>query len=258
MCMFSGDVKAVSDTQIFARQASSSSQFLVYAMNYDADSELAMILPLPTPVSAPEDSVQFIDLSKYSDFFKDMSDGFSPPMTMGRGIVPWAEKSLQVHQVGSFEASFVPKQADFGRLDPRFRLSNDIWASLPQYRDSGFAVFKLKPDAKTVHPMAFEFPQRDPGKLFFPTVHIHQGKVRAKANFDHELYCQTEQKHDHWEESSYYQLNASSPYEEGIWEIQLAKSFIDIQATKGIVNPDLPIQKRTLSGWFDNCDVIFA
>jgi hypothetical protein len=127
MCIFSGDVNAVSDTQIFARQSSSNCQFLVYAMTYDADLELAMILPLPTPVDAPEDAVQFIDLSNYSDFFKDMSAGFPAPMTMGRGIDPFESKSLQVYQVGNFEASFVPKQADFERLDPRFRLSNNIW-----------------------------------------------------------------------------------------------------------------------------------
>jgi hypothetical protein len=133
-----------------------------------------------------------------------------------------------------------------------------IWYELPQYRESGFAVFKLKPDAKTVHPMAFEFAQRNPGTLFFPTIHIHRGKLQAQANFDHELYCQAEQNHNLWEESSYYQRNASSPYEKSVREIQLAKSFINIEAAKGIVNPDLPVQKRTLSGWLNNCDVILS
>ena len=38
--------------------------------------------------------------------------------------------------------------------------------------------------------MAFEFPRANPKQLFFPTVHIHDGKVRPKATFDHALYCQ--------------------------------------------------------------------
>ena len=37
--------------------------------------------------------------------------------------------------------------------------------------------------------MAFDFP-RAAKKLFFPTVHIHDGKVHDKADFDHALYCQ--------------------------------------------------------------------
>jgi hypothetical protein len=59
-----------------------------------------------------------------------------------------------------------------------------------RYRDHGFAVFKLKPGEAKIHPMAFSFPRRDTKTLFFPTVHIHDGKVHPKAGFDHGLYCQ--------------------------------------------------------------------
>ena len=38
--------------------------------------------------------------------------------------------------------------------------------------------------------MAFEFPRANPRQLFFPTVHIHDGKVHPTAKFDHALYCQ--------------------------------------------------------------------
>src|SRR5262249_58819336 len=64
------------------------------------------------------------------------------------------------------------------------------WDALPAYKDHGFAVFKLKKGAKTIHPMAFEFPRRDPKRLFFPTVHIHDGAVHPTAKFDHSLYLQ--------------------------------------------------------------------
>ena len=34
---------------------------------------------------------------------------------------------LQVHEVGDYEASYVPTLADFHRLDPRFRMADEIW-----------------------------------------------------------------------------------------------------------------------------------
>jgi hypothetical protein len=37
-----------------------------------------------------------------------------------------------VREVGSFEASYVPKIADFSRLDERFRLPVAVWKKLPQ------------------------------------------------------------------------------------------------------------------------------
>ena len=49
MCIFSLLVSSVANTNIFARSSVEGRQFLVYSMQYEADSELAMILPLPTP-----------------------------------------------------------------------------------------------------------------------------------------------------------------------------------------------------------------
>lgn len=102
--------------------------------------------------------------------------------------------------VGDYEASFVPSQADFERLDPRFCLPPSVWSQLSLYADWGFAVFKLSlnppptqlsaldlriiaerkrdgkppfpPRRRDIHPMAFRFPRRDPSRLFFPTVHV--------------------------------------------------------------------------------------
>jgi len=64
MCMFSSGVKDVAETKIFVRRASRESQILVYSMQYQADTELAMILPLPKSLGA-EEAVRFIDLSGY-------------------------------------------------------------------------------------------------------------------------------------------------------------------------------------------------
>ena len=209
MCCFSRPVKAVADTNIFARGSTSGRQFLVYSMLLNAGEDLAMILPLAVPQPSNEDTVRFISLKDYPDFFKDMRAGFPPPPqpksdSRTHGLSNAAPK-LKVVPVGNFEASFVPTIKDFARLDERFRLPEGVWDGLPGYSKFGFAVFKLKEGEHHVHPMAFEFPRSQPGKLFFPTVHIHDGKVHGRARFDHALFCQRSQGDSldlaHWAES---------------------------------------------------------
>lgn len=104
-------------------------------------------LPLPVPPASPDDAVRFIDLSGYPYFFEALDSGFPAHRSLGRGPSRGATMSLAptlvAHDVGAFEASFVPALADFDRLDARFRLPPQTWGSLPSYRDHGFAVFKL-------------------------------------------------------------------------------------------------------------------
>ncbi len=76
------------------------------------------------------------------------------------------------------------------------------WDKLPQYRNYGFAVFKLKKGEHKMHPMAFEFPRADKSKLFFPTVHIHDGKVHSTKRISIMLsYCQEWDTRTRWDES---------------------------------------------------------
>jgi len=204
MCCFSRPVKHVAATRIFARRLGDGMQALVYSMSLSFDSELAMVLPLPVARGSGESAVRFIDLSGYPKFFDDLEKAF-PPLGLlpakgpSRAFGALSEQvKLVVHDVGDFEASFVPTRKDFDRLDPRFRLDSSVWDSLPDYADFGFAVFRLKPHkslfgglkTQTVHPMAFAFPSREPDSVFFPTVHIHDGTVPATARFDHTLYLQ--------------------------------------------------------------------
>ena len=196
MCCFSGPVAKVADTGIFARAipGSANEQLLVYGMTYAAPADLAMVLPIPVPPGAAENAVTFINLEAYPKFFKDLHWVFDPPLLGGSSGAP----NLAVHDVGSFEASFVPCIADFDRLEPRFRITGEVWDRLPGYAEFGFAVFKLKgtgsksDSGRQVHPMAFTFPRRNPEQLFFPTVHVHDGQVHPVAWFDHALYCQIE------------------------------------------------------------------
>ena len=214
MCCFSGPVSSVTDTRIFGRwlpETRPTRQLLAYQMRYSTKKEVAMILPIPVVSGSPEDAVKFLDLEKEPELFEkleklwpvpDRTGAKSPAPVAGGG---YSGKPLPVIRVGAFEASFVPTQADFARLDFRFRLKDKVWQKLPQYADWGFAVFKLRKDATTVHPMAFSFPNANPGNgLFFPTVRIHDGKVHAEEEFSHTLYCQTPSGYygpKGWEES---------------------------------------------------------
>ncbi len=240
MCCFSAEVISVAETRIFGRMLPDGRQAIVYQMNYEAESPLAMILPIPVPTSSSEDAVKFVSLEKYPKFFADMKAGFPLPKSRAfagggglGGIVP--EKVLKVHEVGSFVASFVPTVAEFKRLDEQFRLPADVWEQLPQYADYGFAVFQLKPEKSTVHPLAFTMPTRLRAKLFLPTVHIHDGKVHDKAHFDHELYIQPrdadEMLPDGWEESTVP-----------------AGMFVKIKPAAGLVEPELHCYRKRIVG----------
>ena len=195
MCCFSRPVQSISATNIFARPAESGRQFLAYSMTLKAKEDLAMVLPLPVQAGSGEKTVTFINLKNYAAFFTDLRSGFPMPILNSKGLATRgdapAKLKLEVTQVGDFEASYVPTMNDFSRLDERFRLPPGTWDKLPAYRDYGFAVFKLRPGSATIHPMAFSFPRADRSSLFFPTVHIHDGKVHPTAKFDHALYCQT-------------------------------------------------------------------
>jgi hypothetical protein len=243
MCCFSREAQ-VAATNIFSRPSKGDGQYLVYSMTLKAKEELAMILPIPTPKSSKEDAVSFINLEKYPTFFEEMHSGFPIPPSRGKkddakSPPTLAAPKLKVVEVGSFVASFVPTLKDFARLDEQFRLPEGTWDKLPKYKDYGFAVFKLKKGEQKVHPMAFEFPRADKFKLFFPTVHIHDGKVHANAAFDHSLYCQDADTGMRWEESP-----------------QPAGMFMKkIDEAKGVVNGKGHVYRKRMVGTFKNEDV---
>ncbi len=249
MCMFSGPVESVSSTNIFARASQDGRQFLVYSMKFEAARDLAMILPLPVPEGSGEDAVKFIDLSGHTKFFEELDSGFprndyAKGLTRGHSFSAAYNTPLRVVDVGAFSASFVPTLADFSRLDAQFKLSPEIWSKLPQYARYGFAVFKLKqtpPTSVDVHPMAFEFPRAFQNLLFFPTVHVHDGRVSLRADFDHTLYAQLSQAPVDWDRSA-----------------GLAKLFTNASLNQGIIDPDAFVHRKKLYGVLNNQDVLIA
>jgi hypothetical protein len=240
-------VERVADTSIFARGSKEGRQFVVYSMRLSAKEDLAMILPIPVKRPAKEDAVKFINLEKYPKLFDDLRRGFpvvqaAPTRSLGEKPEP-SQPKLKVVEVGSFEASFVPELKDFDRLDERFKLPTDVWKKVGLYDEFGFVVFKLKKGDAKVHPMAFEFPRADATKIFFPTVHIHDGKVHTYAGFDHALYLQLSDGDApgmfDWEESPSH-----------------ADQFVMCKQTAGIVIPDAHVYRRELRGRFKNEDVL--
>jgi len=267
MCCFSQPVELVADTNIFAR-SDNGRQFLVYSMSYAAPSDLAMVLPLPVPPGPSEDAVRFINLQRYPTFFDDMRSGFPPPSYLSLGMPARARSHgaprLRVHDVGDFEASFVPRIADFDRLDERFRIPTDVWGRLPAYHNYGFAVFKLKAGAsglltdvkhkllggrdnkpRRVHPIGFTFPRRHSEIIYFPTVHVHDRQVHTDAMFDHMLYCQPDV--------------ASEKYLRQ-WERSPAKAaaFMDVRRSEGIVNANQYCWRLKLAGRLPNRDTLIG
>ncbi|MGJ8696736.1 MAG: hypothetical protein ACSHYF_10485 [Verrucomicrobiaceae bacterium] len=220
-------------------------------MSLDTPADVAMILPIPVVQPAKEDAVQFIDLSEYDHFFRDLKAGFPRPKTRTKGaydfaVPPPGALKLEVHSVGSFDASFVPTVKDFSRLDARFRLPEGTWDQLPQYAGYGFAVFKLKKGNQKLHPMAFSFPSvlAKTAELYFPTVHIHDGKVHAKERFDHTLYGQT------WPKAG---LSSREGWEESQ---QLAASFAKVEKSKGLLWDKGHVYRRHIRGLQKNEDIL--
>lgn len=244
MCCFSRPIISVSATNIFAHAGEDDRQFLIYTMDINSKDDVAMILPLPVKKGAGEKTVEFIDLKGYPDIFADLRAGFRPDIHT-RSLAAGKSAKLEVILVGDFEASFVPTIKDFGRLDERFRLPPGTWDKLPDYKTYGFAIFKLKPGAVRIHPMAFSFPRHDVKTLFFPTVHIHDGKVHAEAEFDHALYCQPRENEalelPGWEESESH-----------------ATTFVKVEHTKGVVLADRHCYKKELHGYWPNRDTFIG
>ncbi|GDY11402.1 hypothetical protein LBMAG53_02790 [Planctomycetota bacterium] len=193
MCCFSGPVRSVSSTAIFARPLADGRQAIAYRMTVDAPAALAMVLPLPTPPNPAEGAVTFHDLSGYTEFFAQLDRLYPQPQPaagLARDATAFRKAPLAVVEVGDFVASFVPRLADFARLDERFRMSPAAWEALPGYRERSFAVFQLKPGKKSVQPMAFTFPRLAHSRIFVPTLHIHDGTRPETAGWDHVIYLQ--------------------------------------------------------------------
>lgn len=259
MCCFSGAAE-VHSTRIFARLTGAGTQVLVYQMAYSAKAPVAMILPLPVKLPAAEGAITWKDLKPYPEFFSNLAAGFPAPQPSGflrsKAAVASAEPALAVTEAGDYIASFVPSVDDFARLDPRFSISKEIWAKIPEYADYGFAVFQLKEASGTPHPIALEFQTRHADRIFFPTVHIHDGTVHAEEQFDHVLYLQSDVLDP--KVSAYDGPDTKDDATGLVRSDRSAGQFVDTAKALGLVAGDLLIHKSTIVGTHANTDTTFS
>lgn len=220
-----------------------------------------MILPLPVKQPAREDSLRFIDLKDYDEFFADLERGFpyepeSPVFGCDTRVTSgYGNATLEVHKVGDYIASFVPTLKDFSRLDIRFRLPEETWLKQPQYVGYGFAVFQLTSGKLKPHPMAMEFETTETS-VYFPTLHIHDGEIHETEKFDHILYLQ----HAGLDSRVYPYRNAEvRDRSTGIERSKfVAKEFCDAGKSQGVVNPDLLVHRVRMIGNQPNRDTVIA
>ncbi len=253
MCTFSGPVREVSSTQLFARhivEDGAQRQLLVYGMNVELDDQVAMVLPVPVPPESGDSAVTFVNLQRYPRFFDDVMRAFQPTTKNVARLASSTQSKLVVHNVGAFIASYVPSRAEFARLDPRFCMPPAAFEAMPHYHDWGFAVFQLRPlrsffgryKRQTIHPMAFTFPTRRPRALFYPTLHIHDGAtVPPKAYFDHHLFCQ----------SSDEILTRTLPWQSS--RLPLG-AFVNAKRAAGLIEPAAVAFKTRVIGSYPNED----
>ncbi|MEM7473393.1 MAG: hypothetical protein AAF483_00230 [Planctomycetota bacterium] len=231
-------------------------------MEYESQTKNAMILPIPTSPNPTEESVRFIDLKSNEMFFDQLNNAFPqigpPPEAASKarsgGILPQSNSILKVFEVGDFVASVVPNVKDFSRLDPQFIISPETWDKIPEYSDYSFVVFQLEKLAGKPHPMTFEFKTRDAKRLFFPTVHIHDGEVHKHEEFDHVLYCQ----HEDLDAAAGSYTRQRDKQTGVIRSKGPAKDYVDIDKSKGLILPDLLIHKKTLRGQLPNRDTVLT
>jgi len=258
MCCFSAKTE-VHGTRIFARQKAAGTQTLVYQMKYSASEPTAMILPLPVALPTRENAVGWTSLKEYPSFFDDLDNGFpeKPPsqgLFASKSAAIAAAPALAVHEVGDFIASFVPSVKDFDRVDPRFAIARDVWAQIPQYADYGFAVFQLKELAGSPHPIAFDFASRLGGRIFFPTVHIHDGTVHREDAFDHMLYVQ-DARYDAraGDYDGPEQIDDRTGF---VRSKERASAFGDVPRSAGVLAGELLVHRMPIVGMHRNEDVL--
>ena len=280
MCCFTGTVSRVDGTSIFARMMAPGRQLLVYELSLAAEAEVAMVLPLPVPARSGEDAVRFLDLKAVPEFFARLEAIFAPPVLRSFAATEMSLETLEVHTVGDFVASFVPSLADFARLDPRFRMPAGTLDRVPDYADWGFAVFQLAAPggAAKIHPMAFEFVTRDPNRLFFPTLHVHDGALHDGAEFAHSLYTQGATGVDSWDPAGEVQrwtgptrpgvtdeeLFAEAPLEQSFWSKLVTSRAAEQRAAeqraasvallKQLIGSAASLRHRRIDGWHANQD----
>jgi hypothetical protein len=199
MCIILSAVEKVSNTKIYVSPDEDNlRQITIYSNEVATREKNAMILPVPNP-----ESIELLDLSKYSKFFEDCESCFIklPTLSLTRSFHPeYAYASiLPVVQVGSYLASIVPSFDDFVRIDRSiFDIDDNLLPMLAKhYREGfGFILCVLDEGSHTYHPFAYTHKMKEPNRLFIPTRHYHPGESNSYADWDHTIYSPITELHN--------------------------------------------------------------
>lgn len=177
MCIISDVVNKVAKTKILVGlDKTQTKQITIYSNYVDNEVETnAMILSVLNPKT-----VQFIDLSKYTNFF-DTVDKMFPQMTTNsysKGItLGYNTKSaaLPIFNVGSYKVSLAMNTNDLMHIDKsEFTISNQCIDMLKSsYADYGFIICKLTKGKEEYHPIAYSNTISN-NHIFIPTRHYHE------------------------------------------------------------------------------------
>lgn len=268
MSCFAQSMAHLGQTQIFGRLTGTGTQFLVHQMDYRSNKPNAMILPLPMAKPGSGSGVTFHTLPKYGHFFDDLYRGF-PSIYAAEGKAGKKTVGLEVHQVGSHIASFVPTIDDFAKLDPQFVLPKKIWDNIPIYNDAkkvwddgpvyndyGFVVIQLKELAGRSHPVAIEFETRTPNDIYYPMFQVRDRRIHNVRWYHHILYMQ----HAPFDSKvgQYHSGDFGDAATGLVRSKYVARKFFNMPNSAGIVHPDLLVHRNDIAGNLPNRDMFFA
>lgn len=178
---------SVSQTRLYVSpSANGARQLTVYENAVNTPTHNAMILPIPHPAT-----VAFHDMSDHPEFFAKLDSQFNRILYPLRASLGPSRPPLPVVTVGSYRVTVVPT-ADFSLVDSaEFTIPAEIQAHLANRygpHGYGFLVCRLIKGSHGYHPFAYSHDIQEPGRLFVPTYHLHDGHPSAFAYWEHTIY----------------------------------------------------------------------
>lgn len=184
MCMVSGEVESISDTNILVskimrKETSKAYQLTVYSNKVVTQNPVAMILPFP---NANMDPVIIKTTKNDNNIYKIIDNMcFPKPKTRGFSLSNNSsynndsDSTLKVYRSGSYRYSIVNKVGDLNRVDKDvFQIKSDLQILLNEYanKNFGFIVCIIDKDVDYT-PFAYITDLID-NEFFIPTKHYHE------------------------------------------------------------------------------------
>lgn len=181
MCIVVEEADVYATNIFVAPDTKKERQIVVYSNTVDTSFEKnLMVLAVPNP-----ETVDFVDLSEYPEFFEDISKYFKRHEVRTRSVYKSygsnGSESFDcdephVHEVGNFLASICKKISDLKKINSNTfgKIGDDALEFITsKYSNTGhgFVVCKLKKGNNNYHPFAYT--HKISSKLFVPTMHYH-------------------------------------------------------------------------------------